>query len=199
VAILRSSARKWVIATLLIAGIAAAHPLWLRALGAYLVRADEPVRADTAVVLGGDYYGHRILKAAELVRQGFTGVVLVSSPDGMYGYGEAELAIPFAVRHGYPASWFVALPNKARSTREEGLAVVPELRKRAVRKCLLVTSNYHTRRAAGIFRSAVPEVEFRVIAAQDEFFRPGDWWKTRQGQKQFVLEWLKTVTGWFGI
>jgi hypothetical protein len=42
-------------------------------------------------------------------------------------------------------------------------------------------------------------VEFRVIAAQDEFFRPGDWWKSRQGQKQFVLEWMKTVTGWFGI
>lgn len=137
------------------------------------------------MVPAGDYYGYRILKAAELVRRGFTDVVLVSSPDGTYGYGEAELAIPFAV--------------KAHSTREEALAVAPELRKRAVRKCLLVTSNYHTRRAGGIFRSAVPEVEFRVIAAQDEFFRPGDWWKTRQGQKQFVLEWMKTVAGWFGI
>ncbi len=198
-AILRPSARKWIIAALLIAGIAAARPLWLRALGGYLVRSEQPARADIAVVPAGDYYGYRILKAAELVRQGFTGVVLVSSPDGMYGYGEAELAIPFAVRHGYPASWFVALPNKAHSTREEALAVAPELRKRAVRKCLLVTSNYHTRRAGGIFRSAAPEVEFRVIAAQDEFFRPGDWWKTRQGQKQFVLEWMKTVAGWFGI
>jgi uncharacterized SAM-binding protein YcdF (DUF218 family) len=196
---LHSSVRKWIIAALLIAGIAAAHPLWLRALGAYLVRSEDPVRADVAVVLAGDYYGRRILKAAELVRQGFTGVVLVSSPDGTYGYSEAELAIPFAVRHGYPASWFVALPNQARSTREEALAVAPELRKRTVRKCLLVTSNYHTRRAGSIFRSALPEVEFRVVGAEDEFFRPVDWWKTRQGQKQFVLEWMKTVTGWFGI
>jgi uncharacterized SAM-binding protein YcdF (DUF218 family) len=199
VAILRPSARKWIIAAILIAGFAAAHPLWLRALGGYLVRSEEPARAGVAVVPAGDYYGYRILKAAELVRQGFTNVVLVSSPDGTYGYSEAELAIPFAVRHGYPASWFVALPNKAHSTREEALAVALELRKRAIRKCLLVTSNYHTRRAGGIFRSALPEVEFRVIAAQDEFFRPGDWWKSRQGQKQFVLEWMKTVTGWFGI
>lgn len=198
-AIPQSNARKWIIAALLIAGMAAACPLWLRALGGFLVRSEEPVRADVAVVPAGDYYGYRILKAAELVRRGFTGVVLVSSPDGMYGYGEAELAIPFAVRHGYPVSWFVALPNKARSTREEGLALAPELRKRAVRKCLLVTSNYHTRRAGGIFRSAAPEVEFRVVAAEDEFFRPGDWWKTRQGQKQFVLEWMKTVAGWFGV
>ena len=198
-AILRPSARKWIIAALLIAGVGAARPLWLRAFGGYLVQSEEPVRADVAVVVAGDYYGHRILKAAELVRQGFTGVVLVSGPDGMYGYGEAELAIPFAVRHGYPASWFVALPHKARSTREEALAVAPELRKRAVRKCLLVTSNYHTRRAGSIFRSALPEIEFRVVAAQDEFFQPGDWWKTRQGQKQFMLEWMKTVTGWFGI
>jgi uncharacterized SAM-binding protein YcdF (DUF218 family) len=199
VAILQSSARKWIIAALLIAGIAAAGPLWLRVLGGYLVRSQEPARADLAVVLAGDFYGRRILKAAELVRQGFTGVVLVSSPDGMYGYGEADLAIPFAVRHGYPASWFVALPHNAHSTREEALAFVPELRKRAVHKCLLVTSNYHTRRAGGIFRSALPEVEFRVVAAEDEFFRPGDWWKTRQGQKQFVMEWMKTVAGWLGI
>jgi uncharacterized SAM-binding protein YcdF (DUF218 family) len=199
VAILQPNARKWIIAAILLAGFAAAHPLWLRALGGYLVRSEEPARADLAVVPAGDYYGYRVLKAAELVRQGFTTVVLVSSPDGMYGYGEAELAIRFAVRHGYPASWFVALPNKAHSTREEALAVAPELRKRSARKCLLVTSNYHTRRAGSIFRSTLPEVEFRVVAAKDEFFRPGDWWKSRQGQKQFVLEWMKMVTGWFGI
>jgi uncharacterized SAM-binding protein YcdF (DUF218 family) len=199
VAILRPSARQWIIVALLIVGIVAARPLWLQALGDYLVRSEQPAQADLAVVPAGDYYGYRILKAAELVRQGFTGVVLVSSPDGTYGYSEAELAIPFAVRHGYPASWFVAVPNKAKSTREEALAMAPELRKRAVRKCLLVTSNYHTRRAGGIFRSTLPEVEFRVIAAQDEFFRPGDWWKTRQGQKQFVMEWMKTVAEWFGI
>jgi uncharacterized SAM-binding protein YcdF (DUF218 family) len=199
VAIPHSTVRKWITAAVLIAGLVLAYPLWLRALGGYLVRSDQPVQSDIAVVLAGDYAGNRILRAAELVRQGFTKVVLVSGPEGMYGCNEAELAIPFAVRKGYPASWFEALPSNTHSTREEALVVALELRKRAVRRCLLVTSNYHTRRAGGIYRSAAPGVEFRVVAAEDQFFRPDDWWRTRQGQKQFVLEWMKTIAGWFGI
>jgi len=190
---------KWILAALVAAAVWLSHPLWMTALASCLVRAEEPVRADIAVVLAGDGYGERILKGAELVRQGFTGKVLVSGPEGMYGYNEAELAIPFAVRHGYPESWFVPLPHKALSTREEAAVVVRELRRRGVRRCLLVTSNYHTRRAGAIFRSAAPDLEFRVIAAEDRFFRPDGWWRTREGQKRFVLEWMKTIAGWFGV
>ncbi len=58
-------------------------------------------------MLAGDGYGHRILRAAELVRQGLAPTVLVSGPEGLYGYYESELAIPFAVERGYPRSWFL--------------------------------------------------------------------------------------------
>lgn len=190
---------KWTVPALVVAAVWLSYPLWMAALGNYLVRADEPARADIAVVLAGDYFGYRMLEGAELVRQGFTGRILVSGPEGMYGYNEAELAIPFAVRSGYPESWFIPFPHKALSTREEAAIVVPELRKRNVRRCLLVTSNFHTRRAGGIFRAAAPDLEFRVIAAPDKLFRPGEWWRTREGQKRFVLEWMKTVSNWFGV
>ena len=40
-------------------------------MGVWLVRDAAPVHADIAVVLGGDAYGHRILRAADLVKQGF--------------------------------------------------------------------------------------------------------------------------------
>ena len=45
-----------------------AHALWLPWLGDLLIHDDGPAKADIAVVLGGDFYGHRIEKAAELVR-----------------------------------------------------------------------------------------------------------------------------------
>jgi len=175
------------------------HTIWLRALGHYLVRAEEPRRSDIAVVLAGDGFGDRIVKAAELVRQGFTEKVLVSGPEGFYGHAEDELAIRFAARHGYPEKWFIGFPNRGWSTVEEALAVVPELRKRGARSCLVVTSNYHTRRAGRVYRSAAPDLEFHVVAAPNRFFRPDDWWRTRQGQKTFVLEWMKTIAEWFGI
>ena len=84
----------------------------------------EGLRGPIAVVLAGDGTGNRILKAAELVRHGYTTRSWSAAPTGMYGYNEAELAISFAVRSGYPLSWFVAAPNKSRSTREEALAMV---------------------------------------------------------------------------
>ena len=56
------------LAVLLAAGVWA-RSWWLAALGSALVHDDGPAKADLVVVLAGDYYGHRILKAAELVRK----------------------------------------------------------------------------------------------------------------------------------
>jgi uncharacterized SAM-binding protein YcdF (DUF218 family) len=97
----------------------AAHPVWLAAAGRFLVRADVPAPADAVLVLAGDTSGRRILKGAELVRQGFAPRVFVSGPPGFYGGHECDLAIPFAVKRGYPEPDFVPLPHEGRSTREE--------------------------------------------------------------------------------
>jgi uncharacterized SAM-binding protein YcdF (DUF218 family) len=199
VVLLKPPFRKWLAALVLISAFILSHAFWLAALGGWLVRTDPPVRADAALVLAGDYTGYRVLKAAEMVRQAYTRTVLVSGPEGMYGYNEAELEIPFAVRSGYPAFWFVAAPNQSHSTQEEALALVGMLRKRGVRTCLLVTSDYHTRRAGRIYRAAAPDLDFRVVGAVTPQFDPADWWHTREGRKTFFLEWTKTVTGWFGV
>jgi uncharacterized SAM-binding protein YcdF (DUF218 family) len=197
----RPSRRWWILAVLAVALTAGAlaHPLWLKALAWYLVKVDEPARADIAVVLAGDGYGNRIMRASELVRNGLTTRVLVSGPDGMYDSNEADLAIAYAVHRGGSPSWFQPFRRNSYSTREEARAIVPELRRLGVRRALLVTSNYHTRRAGVLYRRAAPDIRFCVIQAPDRFFRPDNWWLSREGQKRFVLEWMKTITGWFGI
>jgi len=151
------------------------------------------------VVLAGDYTGYRILKAAELVRQGFAPHALVDGPGQAYGLHESDLAIPFAVRHGYPESYFIPFPNDARSTLDEATAVVPELRRRNWHRVDIVTSNFHTRRAGNIFRSKAPDLEIHMIASMDRDFTPDGWWKTREGRKVFATEWMKTVASWMGL
>ena len=184
---------------LLVVAAVAAHPFLFPELGRLLVNAEQPEKADIAVVLAGDGYGHRITRAAELVRQDFVPRVLVSGPPGNYGFNEAELAIPFIVKQGNPEKWFIPFPVGADSTREEAQAIVPELKKRGVRKFLVVTSDYHTRRARRIFGRYASDLDFRVVAARDEFFRADDWWRTRQGQKVFALEVMKTLADWMGL
>jgi uncharacterized SAM-binding protein YcdF (DUF218 family) len=177
----------------------AAHSVWLAAAGHFLVRADAPAPADAILVLAGDSYGNRILKGAELVHQGFAPRVFVSGPAGLYGAHDSDLAIPFAVKRGYPESDFVPLPHEGRSTRDEAQWLLPELRRRGVRRLLLVTSDYHTRRAGRAFRAAGGDLSILVVAAPDRFFTAGGWWKTREGRKCVVLEAAKTMADWIGL
>jgi uncharacterized SAM-binding protein YcdF (DUF218 family) len=175
------------------------HNAVLAGLGSYLVKADAPEKADIALVLAGDSAGNRILTAAQLARRGYVPRVLVSGPSGMYGHYECDLAIPFAVKAGYPESYFLHFENDARSTQEEAHDAVARLRQLGVHKILLVTSDYHTHRAGRIFRAAAPDLQFIVVAAPDENFTADGWWHNRQGEKIAFIEWLKTVTEPFGI
>ena len=171
----------------------------LAALGGYLVRADAPQKADAVLVLAGDGWGHRILTGAQLVRDGYAPKVLVSGPDGAYGNHDCELAIPFAVKHGYPQSYFVHVEHTGRSTMAEARAVLGVIRRMGIHRLLIVTSDYHTRRAGSIFRTLAPDLKILMVAAPDEFFTADGWWHTREGQKTFLLEWEKTVSIWFGV
>lgn len=179
--------------------IALFHTAIFTALAGYLDRDSPPRAADVAFVPGGDGYGHRILKAAELVRQGYAPKAVISGPDGNYGYYECDLAIPFAVKAGYPDKYFLPFPNKAHSTRAEAAMAADEFHHLGARRVLLVTSDYHTRRAGNLFRSAASDIEFIVVAAPDEFFTVNGWWQNREGRKIFLNEWLKTLGGLFNL
>lgn len=187
-----------------VAALALSAPLWLLpALGSALVVDNGPAPADLAVVLGGDLSGGRILRAAELVRQGYVPAVLVSGPNGLYDRHECDFSIAYAVSQGYPRQWFIPFPHEAHSTRAEALAVVPELLRRNVHRVLLVTTDFHTRRALRLFRAAArarnAPIEMRVVAVCDSAFRPGSWWKNREGQEVAFLEWSKTIAAAFGM
>jgi uncharacterized SAM-binding protein YcdF (DUF218 family) len=175
------------------------HTAILSALGGYLVSASPPEKADIVVVLAGDSSGNRIVKAGELVRAGYAPRILVSGPAGTYGFYESDLAIPFAEKAGYPASYFLAFPNHSLSTKDEAEGILPELRRLGVHTFLLVTSDFHTHRAGRIYRALTADPRCVVVAAPDQYFTPDGWWKNREGRKTFMMEWMKTVAGWLGI
>ena len=171
----------------------------LSALGSALVTNQPPQPADAILVLAGDALGNRILKGAELAAAGYAPVVYVSGPEGMYGRTEDQLAIAFAIEHGHPASRFIGLPNHAGSTVDEARMLLPILRSRNVKRLILVTSNFHTARAARIFRRVDPRLELTVVAAPDPDFSPNAWWHQRHGQKTFFFETSKTIADYIGL
>lgn len=170
--------------------------IWI-ALANALVENDGPEKVQAIVVLGGDDSGSRILKAAELAQAGYAPYVLVSGPRNLLGH-ESDSTVEYARRKGFPLSLFQPLPNDTDSTRTEAEFIGAYLRAHDIHKILLVTSNFHTRRAARLMRHENPGLQVDVVPAPDPYFTPGAWWKSRNGQKTFLIEWIKTVATWFG-
>jgi uncharacterized SAM-binding protein YcdF (DUF218 family) len=178
----------------------AGRPVWLPVVGEFLVVSQAPETADIVVVLAGDIRGDRILRAVELVQQGHAPRILVDGSMEVYGAGEADLATTFALQHGASREIFEPFPMEADSTLEEAQIVDAELAGRGVRKALVVTSNFHTRRALRIFEAvASGKVKYVMVAAPSPDFQPDRWWYTRAGKRTLLLEYLKTLNSWYEL
>jgi vancomycin permeability regulator SanA len=58
---------------------------------------------------------------------------------------------------------------------------------------LIVTSEFHTRRALMIFRHSLPQYQFHVAAARNSWQFGEKWWTNREWAKTVFDEWLKTA------
>ena len=182
------------------AGAYAGRHVWLPELALFLIEDHPPEKAEIIVVLAGDGYGRRILRAVELVEQGYAPRVLVNGSAEFYGLNESQAAIEFAVQRGAPRRVLEAFPNEAKSTIEEAKIVDDELTRQGVSKALVVTSDFHTRRSRSLFAArGSGKVKYVFVASTYPEFDPEAWWHSRQGTKTLFLEYLKTVYTWFEL
>jgi uncharacterized SAM-binding protein YcdF (DUF218 family) len=167
------------------------HPLMRFAAEFWMVN-DPAVPSDAIVVLGDDNFpGDRAFHAAELYRDGMAPVVVASGRMLRANAGIAELMQHDLESFGVPSSSIVKFPSRAANTREEAEALKGLIDSRGWKRILVVTSNYHARRARFIYERVMPSsVSVRVSAAHDSEFDPSRWWETRVGRKLFFSELL---------
>jgi len=171
----------------LLAGLLLVREARLHA-GSLLVCSATPRRADLILVIGGDFYGPRVLKGADLAVEGYAPVVLITGPPYRDGRSESEFAIDFLTSRGYRRSFFQAFGHQASSTVEEAIAVCPELARRRVHRVILVTSSYHSRRADVVFRLFCPGIHFISVSAPDSHYDAEHWWTDQESRKLFFSE-----------
>ena len=159
-------------------------------LGNYLVCSDARDPADLVVVMGGDFWGPRVLTAAEMARHGRAPLVLISGPP-YAGRPEGELAVEFLVKQGYPRSLFAVFAHDQPSTLGEVLALKGELARRGVKRVIVVTSSFHSRRCVILFRLFCPGIRFQSAPAADEHYHANGWWKDASSRDLFFSEWTK--------
>jgi len=171
----------------------------LESIGTHLDVGQAPRKKDAVLVPAGGHGGERILKAGELIRQGYAPVAYVSGPRTLYDLSECVVSIPYAGRHGYPADFFRCIENDALSTAAEAQACCVALSRAGVRTCLLVTTAFHTRRATRLYRELCPQIQFVPISAESPAFLNRDWYRFREGRKTILEEYLKLLATPFGL
>jgi len=162
--------------------------------GWFLVCSGAPQPADLILVIGGDFYGPRVLKAADLALQGYAPLVLITGPPYQRDRSEAEFAIDFLTSKGYPRRLFQAFGHHADSTVAEATVVGAELQRRRVHRVILVTATYHSRRADIVFRLFCPGIHFISVSAPDPHYDPDHWWTDRNSRHLFFSE-CKKIAG----
>jgi uncharacterized SAM-binding protein YcdF (DUF218 family) len=167
----------------------ARHPL-MRLAGQFWV-VDEPAApSDALLVLGDDNYAaDRAFHAAELYREGVAPVLVASGRMLRRNVSLADVMEHDLESFGVPATSVVKLAHRAQNTRDEAVEAARLIQARRWKRVLVVTSNYHARRARFIYGRVLPSsVTLRVSGARDSEFDPSNWWQTRQGQKIFMTE-----------
>lgn len=168
-----------------------------RRAGRYLI-VDYPHASDVLVVLGGDVNDVRYWKGIHLLQAGMARTMIYDVPNSTIAYGQTQvqLAQGFVARTAGPLRRRIQMcPLGANSTADEAVDVATCLQQTPgpVRRILLVTSDYHTRRALAIFRARLPQYEWSVAAAQDAYSFGVTWWQRREWAKTCAGEWERLL------
>ncbi len=165
--------------------------LFLAAGSARWLVVNEPHPSDVIVVLAGET-DLRPARGLELLDQGYGRRLVLDVPASarIYQWSQVDLAQKYA--QGLPEAGAVTIcPVQGLSTKAEAVEAGRCLAGLGRQKVLLVTSDFHTRRALSVFRTEVSQYEYSVAAAYDPREFGPQWWRHREWAKKNLDEWLR--------
>ena len=154
---------------------------------------DDPEKSDAIVVLAGET-NVRPARALELLRKGVAAYAFldVETRDRIYDQQLTGIAQKYVTGLA-EASRVSVCPIAGFSTMAEADDVSRCLQPLGARRVLIVTSDFHTRRALAIFRHRLPQYQFNVAAAGNPVQFGEDWWTNREWAKVTFDEWSKML------
>lgn len=154
---------------------------------------DEPTKSDAIVVLAGET-NVRPARALELLRLGFAPRVFLDAETRDLIYDQRLTDIAQKYLNGLPETNRVSVcPIVGFSTNAEADDVERCLQPLGAHRVLIVTSDYHTRRALLIFRHRLPQYQFNAAAARNPQQFGDAWWTRREWAKVTFDEWSKML------
>ena len=172
----------------------------MQAAGEFLWVREELKAADVIYVLGGDYE-RRIPLAAQLYRRGLAPKIVIPREDMGPDLGEREHFTDISLRllreAGVPSSalfdWKVGSGVESTADEMKALALYVKLFP-AARQIIIVTSDYHTRRALYTANRFLPAgASAQIAGASNGRWRMELWWMSAAGREAVFAEYKKLV------
>lgn len=158
--------------------------------GSFLI-IDQPRPSDVILVLAGETDARPHL-ALELLNKHFGKRMILDVPAKATIFEFTEMQLAQKYIQDLPQPGLVSIcPIDGLSTKEESRDAAKCLQREGAKSVLIVTSDFHTRRALAIFRHELPSYRFSVAAAHNEEGFRAKWWTHRQWAKTFLDEWLR--------
>lgn len=160
----------------------------LRALGNHLIVEDELSQSDAVFVLSGNSYD-RGNEAARIHLAGYAPLVVCLGGETsgvLEDYGllvkNCDIIRKVVLKAGVDSSRVETL-CKGSSTYEEFQAIGEYCKQRGMKKVIVVSSDFHTRRIDSFFRGRMEEqgVEMVLRGASSSNFDEQEWWKSEEG------------------
>jgi len=170
-------------------------PLILRGIGAYLIYADPLEDADSAVALSGDT-GDRVSEAAWLYENQFVDYLFITYTDE-----PARDALLWAAQlEGFPAERVIVTEMQVANTVDEARAIRALAEERAQDSLIIITDPFHTLRTRIIFRNELlgSGISIQVRPVVGHWYRSTTWWRTPEGRRLTLEEYLKILLYFFG-
>jgi hypothetical protein len=154
---------------------------------------DSPQHSDVILVLAGET-NRRPQRALQLLAGGYGGRIILDVParTTIYEFTQIQLAQKYI--QDLPQGSSISICSiEGLSTEAEAKDTAACLARTGARSVLIVTSDFHTRRALSIFRRKLPAYTYSTAAAHDDEQFGVGWWKHRQWAKTLVDEWLRLL------
>lgn len=167
--------------------------LWLAAVSSQFLVLDDPQKSDTIVVLAGET-DRRPARALELLGQGYARRVVLDVPAEAKIYGTTYVDLARKWAESLPQAPKLSLcPIHGLSTKAEARESATCVEAAGGGSLLLVTSDFHTRRALSVFRQQFGNRPLHVAAAYDPAQFGVEWWRHRQWAKTNIDEWMRLL------
>lgn len=142
-----------------------------------------------------DLYNKKLADKVFVVEENMNGSAILKQR-GVDFISNSQQAKSILTNLGIPSDSIIIIPGEAKSTLDEAIALMEYLSVRTeIDTLIIVTSSFHSRRAAIIFKRVFDFHENQVVVFSNPssytHFSAGKWWRNKENIQAVLTEYLK--------